>query len=44
MKDLKGAFRERAKWHNNRASTFFPVFFNEEVDTYLVFQDLENLE
>lgn len=39
MNSLKETFRKASLWHNNRASTFFPVFTSSGKETYLVFQN-----
>ncbi len=39
MLNLEQSFKQRARWYNNRASTYFPVFINKYIDTFLIFQN-----
>ena len=36
---LDGAYQAQQKWFNNRASTVFPLYINDNNDQFIVFQN-----
>ena len=39
MQNIRNTFINRQKWVNNRSSTIFPIYINQNNDQYLVFQN-----